>query len=99
MCEHKDDFSHMVGLILPDDIDTAREKRIVDVDLCCAKLLQHLWNNRVQTLSHCCGHGKQKPSIVVADYYSPESVGHIKKLISQVDSREWTIFQWKLTEV
>jgi len=104
MCEHKDDFSHQVAIPLPDNIDTSRKQRNISADVCCVGILQYLWSKDVQTISHCCGHNKLPPSIVVQSEYSPEDILKIKTYIANFEGleiRKWKIYQWKsfLTEV
>lgn len=72
----------------------------VPVDACLAKVIQHLWDHNVVTLNSCCGHGGQvddKPSIILGQAeYKLET---IRKLIAEVDDRDFKLLQWKLIEV
>lgn len=76
--------------ILPDG-----EKRYKDIaiDACIAPVIKHLWNNDVNTLSSCCGHGNRPPSIVLGN--TEEKYSHIRRLISEKDNRQFELSQWK----
>ena len=88
-----------VVLALPAGIDEGKRNRSITSDKCCVELLKYLWNGRVNTLSHCCGHGEQNPSIVISNGYSEDDITYIQSLIDQVDSREWDILQWRIMKV
>ena len=83
-------------LDLPDNIDSGEENRTISADKCCVAVLKHLWVNGLETLSHCCGHGEQNPSIVIPSEYHRIAIARMEILIEQVDSRQWDIFQWQL---
>ena len=66
------------------------------IDECILKVMEHLWENKIITLSCCCGHGKFKPSIVVSDSYSRKDIIKIHKLIAEIDDRDFEIGKWEL---
>lgn len=84
---------------LPPNIDVGKKNRTISADKCCVKVLKHLWANGIETLSHCCGHGKLNPSIVIADAYGIFDILEIENLIAQVDNRQWELYQWQLIKV
>lgn len=96
MCVHKEDFSHQVTLPLPAHIDITKETRSISCDLCCTHVIQHLWDNHIQTLSHCCGHGKINPLIVIHKDYGNDQIAEIYRLIKEVDPRDWELHQWRM---
>jgi len=95
MCQH----NKQVVLPLPINIDTTKTNRSISCDACCVGVIKHLWKNNVDTRSHCCGHGKINPSIVIADGYKDRDIKVILKLIAEIDSRSWDIYQWRLAKV
>lgn len=99
MCIAKDDFSHQVTLSLPDGIDPIKEVRSISCDRCCVDLMKHLWSKGILTLSHCCGHGKRKPSIVISEAYPITTIPIIESYIREVDKRDWDILQWCLIKM
>ena len=94
MCKQKE-----VILDLPDSIATHKQNRTVGVDACIAEVIRHLWSKGIETLGCCCGHGREDPSLIVADGYGLISIGRIQKQIAEIDHRRWIILQWKLTKV
>lgn len=88
-----------VVLNLPINIAEYKQNRFVCVDSCIANTIKHLWANDIQTLSCCCGHNKEGPDLVVEQGYDPDEIENIRRLISEVDDRVWTIYQWQLVEV
>ncbi len=88
-----------VVLDLPDNIDTEKKNRTVCIDACIAAAIKTLWSKGYETLGCCCGHGKTNPGIVIAGGYGDADVLTILLELSQVDERDWDIFQWKLTQV
>lgn len=69
------------------------------VDACIVKVLKYLWERNIYTKSSCCGHNTQNPSIVVESNLPEESAKIIRKLIAEVDDREWEICSWKLIKM
>lgn len=84
---------------LPDDIDTHRQNRTVCIDACIADAIKHLWAKGYQTLGCCCGHNKANPSVVIADCYGEVEILAIQLELSQIDKRDWDVFQWRLAQV
>jgi hypothetical protein len=94
MCKNNE-----VVLDLPEGIATHRQNRTVCIDSCIVEAIKHLWKKGYQTLGCCCGHGKSNPSIIIADSYGDVEILAILLELSQVDNRDWDIFQWRLTQV
>ena len=67
-----------------------KRRATIEVDSCCAKVLLHLWANRVDTLYHCCFHWQKKPLLVLATGRI-KSIKEVRELIKQVDKRYWRI--------
>jgi hypothetical protein len=87
-------------LKLPDIIDTGRINRFVYIDNGIEEVIQYLWSKEIQTRGCCSGHGKENPSIVIAEGYTDEEVEKIKEMIYEKDSiRDWDIYQWKLIKI
>lgn len=80
----------MLTAILPDG---KREYKDVMIDACIAPVVKYLWENEVNTINSCCGHGKKPPSIVLGD--STENYSQIRKWIKEKDSRWFELSQWK----
>ncbi len=90
-------------LDIPEDIaihlgGSHRKTRKVYVDGCIAHVIQHLWANKIITLSCCCGHNERNPDIVVDGKLLSKFhyMNKIFKLIKEVDDREWEVSQWEL---
>jgi hypothetical protein len=75
------------------------KNKTICVDFCISKVIKRLLDNDINTLSCCCGHNKHDPEIVIAEGYKDEGIEKIKKLIKDIDDREFTIYQWRLTKV
>lgn len=67
----------------------------VCIDACIAHVLEHLWENGIETLGSCCGHGKDSPSIVL----SQDNAERVRRLIADVDNRQFKLLFWRLVEV
>lgn len=80
----------MLTSILPDG---ERRYKDVPVDACIAPVIQHLWDNNISTGGSCCGHGKNRPSIVLS--VGEENYSRIRELIKEKDDRQFEITQWK----
>lgn len=80
----------MLKSILPNG---QHEYKEVSIDACIAPVIQHLWNNGVNTAGSCCGHGKEPPSIVLGD--GAENYSQIRQWIKEKDSRWFELSQWK----
>lgn len=68
----------------------------VPVDACIADVVTHLWQNDIVTLGSCCGHGKEAPSLILAQ--GERNYEDIERLINELDSRHWSLKQWQLVE-
>ena len=74
-------------------------EKTVCVDACISHVIKHIWNNGVFTKGSCCGHnGKYgKPSIILDS--SIKNADKVRKLISEVDERDFKLMSWNLIEV
>jgi len=85
---------------LPDDIDICKKVRSACVDNCIVPVIRHLWDCHINTRGCCCGHGKENPSVVIADGYSDDEIQtEIYPAIAEVDDRDWDVLQWRITKV
>ena len=71
----------------------------VSIDFCIANTIKHLWENGIYTKGSCCNHNKGKPSIVVNEKTTKEEADKIRKIIKEVDGRDWIIYSWILTKI
>lgn len=69
------------------------------VDACIVHVISFLWSKGVVTLGSCCGHNENKPTIIVSNGKWIDSVDEIKKLISEVDNRDFDILSWNLINI
>ncbi len=86
-------------LHLPENIATEKQNRSISCDVCIADTIKHLWSKNIQTLGCCCGHGKENPSVIIANGNTDVDVLAILLTILQIDERDWDILQWKLNKV
>lgn len=56
--------------------------RLVDVDCCVVPWVVELWEQGVETRASCCGHGRYRPSVIVAPGY----VDRMRELGYEVDA-------------
>lgn len=70
----------------------------IPIDSCIADTVLALWEFDVRTLGSCCGHGKQRPSLVLTqDSEMPEIT---RAALREVDpDRDWELLQWQLVTV
>ncbi|KKN38487.1 hypothetical protein LCGC14_0752910 [marine sediment metagenome] len=92
-CDHE-------GVIveLPDWVDPDKQCRGIGIDACIVASIQMLWENHIETRGCCCGHGKEKPSVIIIEGCEVR-VSTILHLLSYEDDREWDIFQWQLVKI
>lgn len=83
---------------LPDDICPGKENRTVCIDECIIATIKALWAAGVQTLGCCCGHGKERASIVLADTGNLDDIVKTERILSE-DGRAWSIIQWRPIEI
>ena len=101
MCEWNDktDMSKEPDILtLPDHLCTWKQNRDVCIDNCISKTIQILWDHNIETLGCCCGHGKPKMgglTVIVESHYSDTFINSIALLLSQHDTRKWSILQWR----
>ena len=75
---------------------------IVGIDFCIATTIKHLWDNGIATGGSCCGHNQENPSIVIQKNKlepAKKEAEKIRKLIAEVDDREWIIYSWILKSI
>jgi hypothetical protein len=87
-------------LKVPKHIQPVRNnKETVGVDEEIVDTIKHLWKNKIITLG-CCqgikGSYKGTPNLIIEQGYKEKDILKIKKLIKEVDNRDWTILQWRL---
>lgn len=70
-----------------------RKYKEVAIDACIAPVIQHLWDNGVNTGGSCCGHNNNSPSIVLGD--GSENYSQIRKWIKEKDNRWFELSQWR----
>lgn len=87
-----------VILDLPDFLAT-EERKTVCVDCCISGTIEWLWENKIGTLSSCCGHNQRPPSVVIKSNCDKEQAERIRNIISLVDDRYFELLSWKLTAV
>lgn len=66
------------------------------VDACIADTVAALWASGVLTLGSCCGHGRESPSLVLADGEDPSRAAEV---LVRIDRRRFTLLQWQLADV
>ncbi len=88
-----------VILELPDHLNGTRHNHRVCIDACIAHVLSHLWRASVVTGGSCCGHNRDKPSLVLGNNATPETVEIVRQLIAEVDDREWKLLSWQLVDM
>lgn len=71
------------------------EREAVCVDACIARVVAYLWGCGVVTLGSCCGHGRERPSLVLGQH---EDMATVRACIAEVDDRGWDLSQWRLAE-
>lgn len=68
----------------------------VCIDKCIVDVILKLWEHQIITLGCCCGHGEERPSLVIGTDYEEHSYSKIKDIIKTVDERDWELLQWQL---
>ncbi len=69
------------------------------VDKCISKVINHLWKHNVSTKSSCCGHKYGNPEIVLDNNTHEMNADIVRKLIKEIDNREFELYSWKLTKL
>lgn len=82
-------------VVLTPTADLGIERETVCVDACIATVVTYLWSCGVVTLSSCCGHGRERPGLVLGQH---EDMAVARACISKVDDRAWNLSQWRLVE-
>ena len=88
-----------IAVDLPDNMRDLKESGTVCIDECIVPQIQALWKAGVMTRGCCCGHGKTNPEVIIADSQDPTATARAYDVLKEVDSRRWSILQWKLVEV
>lgn len=86
---------------LPKPEWSSRNGDVIMVDACISETVKAIWDAGYITLSSCCGHGKNEPSLVVGESTdgSPEILAAMRNIIAEHDGRRWHLHQWQLVEV
>lgn len=90
-------------VVLTPPAELGIERETVCVDACIATVVQHLWSCGIVTLGSCCGHGRERPSLVLGQHEDFESA---RACIAEViptgrwvaDEYGWDLSQWRLVE-
>ncbi|WP_427192601.1 hypothetical protein [Serratia marcescens] len=81
-----------VEMAVPDAL-VSDGRHIVCIDACIATVIRALWNEGLKTLSCCCGHGRDVPSVIIPEH---ADINKYFAVIKRVDSsREWRIGRWE----
>lgn len=95
-------YNWQVGQIpevaLPKPEWSDRNGDTIMVDACIAPTVEALWAAGHRTLGSCCGHGRQRPSLVL-DNGNDVDVAAIRAVIARVDGRRFDLHQWRLVNV
>ena len=95
MCKWND----TVRMTIPEGMCTDRINKTISVDRCIADQIKMLWEYGIETTGCCCGHGKDVPNVIVADYLKEEDISRILELLGKNDLRNWKVLQWQLRDV
>ncbi len=68
--------------------------KTVCVDSCIVKEIQELWDAGFETLGCCCGHNKEKPSVIVDKSIAPD----VSIFLGCNSDKPWRVLAWKLVE-
>jgi len=82
-------------VVLPKPEWSTRERGIC-VDACIAKAIKMLWANGIITAGCCCGHNRERPSVVLD---SAADAQRAIELLNKNDGRPWLVLQWRLCEL
>ena len=92
--------SYNLGIgTIPNKILTLPNGEEVCIDACIANVIQHLWNDGILTLNSCCGHGRNKPSIILGQGCTKKDAAFIRASIKQVDNRDFDLLSWHLIKI
>lgn len=82
--------------------ETYKDKMIC-VDACIAKVIEHLWKNKIITHGSCCGHnglfGDKRPMLNLDNNITKEEAERIRSIIKEIDNRDWRLYSWIQTEL
>lgn len=82
-------------VVLTPPFDLGDGRTTVCVDACIATVVVYLWGCEIVTLGSCCGHGRDRPSLVLGQH---EDMAVVRVRIAEVDDRTWDLSQWRLVE-
>jgi hypothetical protein len=63
--------------------------KTVCIDACIADCIKQLWEAGIKTTGSCCGHNKNKPSVIVKTN-TEKKVAFT--LLKEIDDRQWDVF-------
>lgn len=94
------DFGEKPEVALPKPEWSSRNGDTIMVDACIADTVKAIWDAGYITLSSCCGHGRDSPSLVLGESSdsSPEIIAAIREVIDRTDGRTFRLYRWELTE-
>jgi len=72
-----------------------KPKDQIGVDACIASAVEYLLDKDVLTLSSCCGHGKESPSIVLG---GKEDAENAKGMLALIDDRWFKCMYWVIPD-
>ncbi len=80
---------------------SSRHGDTIEIDACIAAVVKNIWDAGYITLSSCCGHGKDSPSLVLGSGSdsSHEKLLDICKIIKSMDGRVFRLYRWELIEI
>lgn len=95
------EIGELPQVALPKPAWSDRNGDTIMIDHCIAPAVKALWDLGYITLSSCCGHGRETPSLVVGNSTdgSPEKLAAMRAIIANVDGRDYRLYQWQLVEV
>lgn len=93
MCRH----GKTVVLKAPEFIKKYRPNNDeMHIDSCLKIIIEKLWENKIETLGCCCGHGKSVMNIIIGDGYKGKEIKKIETIVRKNSIRDFELLQWKL---
>jgi hypothetical protein len=65
------------------------------LDACIADEIQYLWAKGIETLGSCCGHNRERPSVILS---GEMEISGAREILRASD-KHWKILIWRLTDV
>ena len=85
---------------LPDWYDTSRENRTISIDKCLVRVIEALWDAKIEILGNCCGHFGRSPSIILGNNVLPDEILLAKSIANKLLPDEHLQFvQWQLCNI